>query len=64
MSDEELIRRGDALAAVAKLYKWSIAAGEELEAAIAALPAVTVVIELGQVAKQLRDMTPLDNINR
>ncbi len=42
MSDNDLIRRGDALAAAAGLYKWSIAAGEELEAAIAALPAVTV----------------------
>ena len=42
MSDDDLIRRGDALAAAADLYRWSIAAGEELEAAIAALPAVTV----------------------
>ena len=42
MSDNDLIRRGDALAAAAGLYKWSIAAGEELETAIAALPAVRV----------------------
>lgn len=42
MSDNDLIRRGDALAAAADLYRWSIAAGEELEAAIAALPAVAV----------------------
>lgn len=38
MSDDELIRRGDALAACAPLYGWSIAAAEELEAAIDALP--------------------------
>jgi hypothetical protein len=42
MSDNDLIRRGDALAAAADLYRWSIAAGEELEAAIAALLAVAV----------------------
>lgn len=39
MSDDDLIRRGDAIAAAANLYKWSIAAGEELEAAIRAIPA-------------------------
>lgn len=39
MGDDDLIRRGDALAAAADLYRWSIAAGEELEAAIAAIPA-------------------------
>ena len=39
MSDNDLIRRGDAVAAAANLYKWSIAAGEELEAAIHAIPA-------------------------
>lgn len=38
MSDDDLIRRGDAKAAAAVIYKWSIAAGEELEVAIAALP--------------------------
>lgn len=49
MSDDELIRRGDALAAAAGLYKWSIAAGEELETAIAALPAVTVGAMIAKV---------------
>lgn len=39
---DELIRKSDALAACVPLYGWSIAAAEELEAAIAALPAVTV----------------------
>ena len=39
MSDDDMIRRGDAVSAAANLYKWSVAAGEELEAAIRAIPA-------------------------
>ena len=36
----DLIKRDDALAAAGVIYKWSIAAAEELEAAIAAMPAI------------------------
>lgn len=46
----DMIRKSDALAACAPLYGWSIAAAEELEAAIAALPAVTIARLTGEVA--------------
>lgn len=41
MSDDDLIRRGDALNAIKPIYGWSITAAEEVWGAIAAMPAVT-----------------------
>lgn len=63
MSDNDLIRRADALNAVAQIYGWSIAAAEEVEAAIAAIPAVqptvspdvAALVEVGnEMAKSIR----------
>ncbi len=42
MSDDDLIRRGDALNAIKPIYGWSITAAEQVWGVIAALPAVTV----------------------
>ncbi|CAB4138369.1 hypothetical protein UFOVP330_18 [uncultured Caudovirales phage] len=39
MSDDDLIRRGDALNAIKPIYGWSITAAEGVWDAIAALPA-------------------------
>ena len=49
----DLIRKSDALAACAPLYGWSITAAEELEAAIAALPAVTLLTTFEEKMAQL-----------
>ncbi len=40
MSDEDMIRREDVLAEVAKMWKWSVLAAEELEEAVKQIPSV------------------------
>lgn len=38
MSDEDLVRRGDVLTEVAKMWKWSVLAAAELEEAVNQIP--------------------------
>ncbi len=46
MSDNDFIRRGDALNAIKPIYGWSITAAEGVWDAIAALPAVTAPVAM------------------
>lgn len=61
MSDDDLIKRGDALDAIKPIYGWSITAAEGVWSAVAALPAVSAP-DVAELVEALRAFKAFDDM--